>query len=42
MDPINFETVLLLMRNLTVNLSNPDLESTSDCNDAAEESPLII
>ncbi|KAL1193885.1 Protein REVEILLE 8 [Cardamine amara subsp. amara] len=27
MDPINFETVLLLMRNLTVNLSNPDLES---------------
>ncbi|CAH8259905.1 unnamed protein product [Arabidopsis lyrata] len=42
MDPINFETVLLLMRNLTVNLSNPDLESASDCNDAAEESPLII
>ncbi|KAG5398953.1 hypothetical protein IGI04_020767 [Brassica rapa subsp. trilocularis] len=27
MDPVNFETVLLLMRNLTVNLSNPDLES---------------
>ncbi|KAB1223906.1 Protein REVEILLE 8 [Morella rubra] len=27
MDPINFETVLLLMRNLTVNLSNPDSES---------------
>ncbi|XP_010464609.1 PREDICTED: protein REVEILLE 8 isoform X1 [Camelina sativa] len=27
MDPINFETVLLLMRNLTVNLSNPDFES---------------
>ncbi|KAL0736720.1 hypothetical protein Bca4012_012930 [Brassica carinata] len=26
MDPINFETVLLLMRNLTVNLSNPDFE----------------
>ncbi|RID64121.1 hypothetical protein BRARA_E03078 [Brassica rapa] len=34
MDPVNFETVLLLMRNLTVNLSNPDLESASDCNDA--------
>ncbi|ESQ49115.1 hypothetical protein EUTSA_v10021220mg [Eutrema salsugineum] len=42
MDPINFETVLLLMRNLTVNLSNPDFESASDCNDAAEEGPLII
>jgi SHAQKYF class myb-like DNA-binding protein len=27
MDPINFETVLLLMRNLSVNLSNPDFES---------------
>nr|ABL63122.1 MYB transcription factor [Catharanthus roseus] len=26
MDPINFETVLLLMRNLTVNLANPDFE----------------
>ncbi|KAL6987458.1 Protein REVEILLE 8 [Sarracenia purpurea var. burkii] len=26
MDPINFETVLLLMRNLTINLSNPDFE----------------
>lgn len=26
MDPINLETVLLLMRNLTVNLSNPDSE----------------
>ncbi|KAI3809385.1 hypothetical protein L1987_25357 [Smallanthus sonchifolius] len=26
MDPINFETVLLLMRNLTVNLSSPDFE----------------
>ncbi|TKY45552.1 REVEILLE 8 [Spatholobus suberectus] len=25
MDPINFETVLLLMKNLTVNLSSPDL-----------------
>ncbi|EOA31162.1 hypothetical protein CARUB_v10014328mg [Capsella rubella] len=42
MDPINFETVLLLMRNLTVNLSNPDFESASDCNDTAEASPLII
>ncbi|KAJ0263672.1 Protein REVEILLE 8 [Hirschfeldia incana] len=41
MDPVNFETVLLLMRNLTVNLSNPDLESASDYNDAAEGSPLI-
>ncbi|CAH2054353.1 unnamed protein product [Thlaspi arvense] len=27
MDPINFETVMLLMRNLTVNLSHPDFES---------------
>ncbi|XP_049402217.1 protein REVEILLE 8-like isoform X2 [Solanum stenotomum] len=27
MDPINFETVLMLMRNLTMNLSNPDFES---------------
>lgn len=27
MDPINFETVLLLMRNLTINLSSPDFES---------------
>ncbi|XP_021775332.1 protein REVEILLE 8-like isoform X2 [Chenopodium quinoa] len=26
MDPINFETVLLLMRNLTLNLSSPDFE----------------
>ncbi|KAF3961913.1 hypothetical protein CMV_013523 [Castanea mollissima] len=26
MDPINFETVLLLMRNLTVNLASPDFE----------------
>uniref|UniRef100_A0A2P2J0B5 Uncharacterized protein MANES_09G079800 n=1 Tax=Rhizophora mucronata TaxID=61149 RepID=A0A2P2J0B5_RHIMU len=26
MDPINYETVLLLMRNLTVNLSSPDFE----------------
>ncbi|XP_022748482.1 protein REVEILLE 8-like isoform X3 [Durio zibethinus] len=26
MDPINFETVLLLMRNLTVNLCSPDFE----------------
>lgn len=26
MDPINFETVLMLMRNLTMNLSNPDFE----------------
>ncbi|XP_068668160.1 protein REVEILLE 8-like isoform X3 [Aristolochia californica] len=26
MDPINVETVLLLMRNLTVNLSSPDFE----------------
>nr|XP_043632637.1 protein REVEILLE 8 isoform X2 [Erigeron canadensis] len=26
MDPINFETVVLLMRNLTVNLSNPEFE----------------
>ncbi|KAL7220370.1 hypothetical protein ACSBR2_013284 [Camellia fascicularis] len=25
-DPINFETVLLLMRNLTINLSSPDFE----------------
>ncbi|XP_048611394.1 protein REVEILLE 8-like isoform X2 [Brassica napus] len=42
MDPINFETVLLLMRNLTVNLSNPEFESASDFNDAAEESTFII
>ncbi|KAK9126852.1 hypothetical protein Scep_015698 [Stephania cephalantha] len=27
MDPINFETVLLLMRNLTVNLASPDFSS---------------
>ncbi|KAK2647690.1 hypothetical protein Ddye_015179 [Dipteronia dyeriana] len=27
MDPINFETVLLLMKNLSVNLSSPDFES---------------
>ncbi|KAK9920800.1 hypothetical protein M0R45_029346 [Rubus argutus] len=26
MDPINFETVLLLMRNLSINLSSPDFE----------------
>ncbi|KAH9735531.1 protein REVEILLE 8 [Citrus sinensis] len=26
MDPINFETVLLLMRNLSLNLSSPDFE----------------
>ncbi|XP_050227350.1 protein REVEILLE 8 isoform X2 [Mercurialis annua] len=26
MDPINFETVLLLIRNLTINLSSPDFE----------------
>ncbi|KAH1216733.1 Protein REVEILLE 8 [Glycine max] len=41
MDPINFETVLLLMRNLTVNLSSPDFEpikkvlSTYDVNTMA-------
>ncbi|XP_027365140.1 protein REVEILLE 8-like [Abrus precatorius] len=41
MDPINFETVLLLMRNLTVNLSSPDFEpikkvlSTYDVNNMA-------
>ncbi|XP_061351335.1 protein REVEILLE 8-like isoform X2 [Gastrolobium bilobum] len=41
MDPINFETVLLLMRNLTVNLSSPDFEpikevlSTYDVNSLA-------
>ncbi|KAG5002939.1 Protein REVEILLE 8 [Glycine soja] len=41
MDPINFETVLLLMRNLTVNLSSPDFEpikkvlSTYDVNTVA-------
>ncbi|XP_027934832.1 protein REVEILLE 8-like isoform X2 [Vigna unguiculata] len=40
MDPINFETVLLLMRNLTVNLSSPDFEpikalSTYDVNGMA-------
>ncbi|WZY79943.1 hypothetical protein YC2023_026327 [Brassica napus] len=29
MDPINFETVLLLMRNLTVNMSNPDFEPST-------------
>ncbi|XP_065858467.1 protein REVEILLE 8-like isoform X3 [Euphorbia lathyris] len=28
MDPINFETVLLLMRNLTLNLSSPDFDPT--------------
>ncbi|XP_006398741.2 protein REVEILLE 4 isoform X1 [Eutrema salsugineum] len=39
MDPINFETVLLLMRNLTVNLSNPDFEPASEYFDAAEEGP---
>ncbi|XP_004497454.1 protein REVEILLE 8-like [Cicer arietinum] len=39
MDPINFETVLLLMRNLTINLSSPNFEpikkalSTYDEND---------
>ncbi|GAA0158393.1 chromatin/chromatin-binding, or -regulatory protein [Lithospermum erythrorhizon] len=30
MDPINFETVLLLMRNLTVNLASPDFEPIED------------
>jgi hypothetical protein len=39
MDPINFETVLLLMRNLTVNLSNPDFEPASEYFDGAEEGP---
>ncbi|KAL0752572.1 hypothetical protein Bca101_034575 [Brassica carinata] len=39
MDPINFETVLLLMRNLTVNLSNPDFEPASEYSDAAGEGP---
>ncbi|XP_019084571.1 PREDICTED: protein REVEILLE 4-like [Camelina sativa] len=34
MDPINFETVLLLMRNLTVNLSNPDFEPSYEHVDA--------
>ncbi|XP_043696619.1 protein REVEILLE 8-like [Telopea speciosissima] len=27
MDPINFETVLMLMRNLTINMSSPDFDS---------------
>ncbi|XP_018445525.1 protein REVEILLE 4 isoform X1 [Raphanus sativus] len=39
MDPINFETVLLLMRNLTVNLANPDFEPASEYSDAAGECP---
>ncbi|CAA0836462.1 Protein REVEILLE 8 [Striga hermonthica] len=30
MDPINFETVLLLMRNLTINLCSPDFEPIRD------------
>ncbi|WCJ26653.1 Homeodomain-like superfamily protein [Euphorbia peplus] len=35
MDPINFETVLLLMRNLTLNLSSPDFDpiDSSERND---------
>ncbi|KAA8518810.1 hypothetical protein F0562_016416 [Nyssa sinensis] len=32
MDPINFETVLLLMRNLTINLSGPDFRANSTYN----------
>ncbi|CAJ2656632.1 unnamed protein product [Trifolium pratense] len=42
MDPINFETVLLLMRNLTVNLSSPNFDpikkamSTYDVNNDAD------
>ncbi|XP_077239592.1 protein REVEILLE 8-like isoform X2 [Tasmannia lanceolata] len=31
MDPINIETVLLLMRNLTINLSSPDFEQLNCC-----------
>ncbi|XP_019058422.1 PREDICTED: protein REVEILLE 8-like isoform X2 [Tarenaya hassleriana] len=42
MDPINFETVLLLMRNLTVNMSSPDFEPVLISFDAAEEGPLVI
>ncbi|XP_068668159.1 protein REVEILLE 8-like isoform X2 [Aristolochia californica] len=41
MDPINVETVLLLMRNLTVNLSSPDFEQLrkllSSCDENTEK-----
>ncbi|KAL8039520.1 hypothetical protein ABFX02_10G041800 [Erythranthe guttata] len=31
MDPINFETVVLLMRNLSINMSSPDFEPIREC-----------
>ncbi|XP_065014166.1 protein REVEILLE 5-like isoform X1 [Musa acuminata AAA Group] len=41
MDPIDVETVLLLMRNLSINLNSPDFEAhrrvLSSCNDDNEE-----
>ncbi|XP_022145779.1 protein REVEILLE 8 isoform X2 [Momordica charantia] len=42
MDPINFETVLLLMRNLTFNLSSPDFEPLDNILETLVDSPFGI
>ncbi|RZB72408.1 Protein REVEILLE 8 isoform B [Glycine soja] len=42
MDPINFETVLLLMRNLTVNLSSPDFEPIVSFNINPNDDRLVF
>ncbi|KAG5130194.1 hypothetical protein JHK84_036591 [Glycine max] len=42
MDPINFETVLLLMRNLTVNLSSPDFEPIKKVLSTYDVNPMAV
>ncbi|KAF5737587.1 Homeodomain-like superfamily protein isoform 2 [Tripterygium wilfordii] len=42
MDPINFETVLLLMRNLTGNLCSPDIEPILVSLVGSEEGPFFV
>ncbi|KAK7267597.1 hypothetical protein RIF29_20275 [Crotalaria pallida] len=42
MDPINFETVLLLMRNLTVNLSSPDFEPIKNVLSTYDSSMMAV
>jgi hypothetical protein len=42
LDPINFETVLLLMRNLSVNLSSPDFEPVLISLVGSEEGPVVV
>ncbi|KAK4419155.1 protein REVEILLE 8 [Sesamum alatum] len=42
MDPINFETVLLLMRNLTINLSSPDFEPIREVLSSYDRAKAVV